>query len=91
MTPILREILDLAKKRVLQLEERGYRPIAAANWELRDTLQIDERAHDRYYKACLLVEIAAGTVKDPANLYKLDKDELVSAIDKALAKGKVKA
>lgn len=91
MTPLIREILELSKKRVLQLDERGYRPIAKANWALRHTLQIDERPVDRYNKAALLVEIAAGTMKDPADLYKLTKEELVTAIDKALSKGKVKA
>jgi len=88
MTPLLREILELAKKRALQLNEEGYRPLAKANWDLRHTLQIDERPHDRYNKACLLVEIAAGSLKEPANLYTLNKGQLVKAIDKALEKGR---
>jgi hypothetical protein len=84
MTPMLRLILEYARQRVLQLNELGYRPIAKSNSEYRHTLQVDENSYDRYNKACLLVEIAAGTKKDPADLYKLDKDQLVKAIDKAL-------
>ena len=84
MTPMLKLILEYARQRVLQLDELGYRPIAKSNSEYRHTLGIDERGIDRYNKACLLVEIAAGNKTNPANLYDLDKDELVQAIDKAL-------
>lgn len=74
----------------MQLGELGYRPIAKSNSEYRHTLQIDENGRDRYNKACLLVEIAAGSKTNPANLYDLSKDELVSAFDTVLGgkKGK---
>lgn len=84
MTPMLKLILEYARQRVLQLNEVGYRPIAKSNSEYRHTLGVDERSDDRYNKACLLVEIAAGSKSNPADLYKLEKDELVQAIDKAL-------
>lgn len=84
LTPNLREILAYARQRVIQLGELGYRPIAKANSEYRFTLQVDENGRERYNKACLLVEIAAGSKKDPGDLYKLEKHELVSAFDKVL-------
>lgn len=88
LTPQLRELLVIARERVDTLDELGYRPLAKANSALRFQLQIDEAPKEKYFKACLIVEMSAGTNKEPANLYDLSKKELLEAIDKALNKGR---
>jgi len=88
LTPQLRELLEIARDRVDTLDEVGYRPLAKANSALRFKLQIDEPPKEKYYKACLIVEMVAGSNKEPANLYDLSKEELLASIDKALNKGR---
>ena len=91
LTPQLRELLEIARERVDTLDEVGYRPFAKANSELRHKLQIDEPRHEKYHKACLILEITIGTNKEPASLHDLSKEELLKAIDKVLSKGRKSA